>query len=235
MKVFTYYENINFKHQDELVSLWESSWRDRGFEAVVLTDGDAKKADFYEEFVENISRLNQEIAGKPLTRYGLSCWLRWLAYSTQAEEKFYVSDYDVINHRFAPREPEEVLHLMDDCCPCFASGRPSQFLALCKMFVEVSEQNKDIYIKGFKRLNFGHFHDQNFFVLRYGLQKEDKNKGIRLTRDRNFISGPHRGDGFWEMPLVHYSHQGCLQFCQKNNVKFDDVQRCNIIKEHINK
>lgn len=233
MKIFTYYEKINFKQQDELVFLWQKSWAAHGFEPIVLTDEDARKSDFYEEFLANISRVHQEIAGKPLTPYGLSCWLRWLAYSTQDEDKFYVSDYDLINHHFEPTAPSEVLHFMDDCCPCFASGGPSQFLTLCKEFVEVSDQNKAFFVEAYRQRGFVHFHDQNYFVIRYDIQKTDKNRGIKLTRDRNFISGPQRGDGFWEKPLVHYSHNGCREYCNKTHIDFNDVQRCNIIKGHL--
>ena len=167
MKVYTYYENINFKHQDELITLWENSWRARGFEPIILTKRDAEKADFYKEFVAEITMLHQEIAGKPLSKYGLSCWVRWLAYSSQVEEKFYVGDYDVINHNFKPIEPENILHLMDGCCPCFASGTSSQFLNLCKKIIDITEQNKKEYIEIYKKRKFQHFHDQEFFCLYY--------------------------------------------------------------------
>jgi hypothetical protein len=237
MKIYTYYENINFKNQDELVSLWQKSWKDKGFETIILSEKDAQKSNFYEEFVEKISKLHEDIAGKPLSRYGLSCWLRWLAYSTQPEEKFFVSDYDVINHNFNLTEPKNILHLMDDCCPCIASGTPSQFLNLCKKFIEVTEQNKDTFIDEYKHRNFVHFHDQNFFVMYFYNSKDSgkdksKDRDIELTRDRNFISCPQHDD-FWQKPLVHYSHRGCGLFCEKNSIGFNDNQRCLIIKEFL--
>ena len=234
MKIYTYYENINFKNQDELVSLWEKSWKTHNFEPVVLTEKDAEKSDFYEEFVSKITELHQDISEKPLSKYGLSCWLRWLAYSTQPEEKFFVSDYDVINHNFDKKEPSDVLHLMDDCCPCFASGTPSQFLNLCKKFIDVTEQNKQTFIDIYKQRNFVHFHDQTFFVIQYDARKEDKNKDIKLTRNRELVSGPHR-DEFWKKSVVHYSHRACWDYCDMNNIKFNDNERCNIIKQYINK
>ena len=234
MKIYTYYENINFKNQDELVTLWRESWKNQGFEPIVLTENDAKKSDFYEEFVVKINKLHKEITEKPLSEYGLRCWLRWLAYSTQPEEKFFVSDYDVINHNFNPTEPIDTLHLMDDCCPCFASGTPSQFLNLCKKFIDVTEQNKQTFIDIYKQLNLIHFHDQEFFVLYYQDGNKTKDKDIILTRNRELVSGPHR-DEFWKKPLVHYSHHGCKCYCDQNNIEFNDSQRCNIIKQYINK
>lgn len=232
MKVYTYYENINFKHQDELITLWENSWRARGFEPIILTKRDAEKADFYKEFVAEITMLHQEIAGKPLSKYGLSCWLRWLAYSTQVEEKFYVGDYDVINHNFKPIEPENILHLMDGCCPCFASGTSSQFLNLCKKIIDITEQNKKEYIEIYKKLKFQNFHDQEFFCLYY-YQDQIIDEDIKVTKDFSFLSGPHRKD-FDKVPLVHYSHHACREFCNKTDIKFNNFStRCEIIKQYI--
>ena len=37
----------------------------------------------------------------------MSCWHRWLAYAAQAEEKFYVSDYDAININFPITKPSD--------------------------------------------------------------------------------------------------------------------------------
>lgn len=65
MKVFTYYQKLDFRHQEELLALWVESWAARGFKPVVLNEENAKKSDFYGEFVANINRLHQEIADKP--------------------------------------------------------------------------------------------------------------------------------------------------------------------------
>jgi hypothetical protein len=52
MKVYTYYEDINFKHQNRLLDLWKNSWEKHGFEAIVLTRGNAENHPFYIEFVD---------------------------------------------------------------------------------------------------------------------------------------------------------------------------------------
>jgi hypothetical protein len=232
MKIFTYYENIDFANQDQLITLWANSWRTHGFHPVVLTNKEAQKSNFYEEFTSKLKVLHQEIAGKPLNRYGLSCWIRWLAYSTQEESGFYVSDYDVINHNFNLKNIESTLHLMNENCPCFASGSPSQFLQLCQKFINVTEQNKEEYKELFKKFQFRHFHDQEFFwVYHYG-RRTDEN--IKVTKGNIIVSDLHSDTEFFNKPLVHYSHYGCRNFLNTRDIPFGEIEieRCNLIKKY---
>ena len=230
MKVYTYYENINFKHQNKLLELWKNSWEKHGFEAIILNRTDAEKHPFCVEFIQRLSYLHQHITNKPLNRYGLSCWLRWLAYATQLEEKFYVCDYDVINHNFDTIEPDDVLHLMDANCPCIASGTPSQFNELCNTFVSVTEKNLTSFIEMYNEMKFVHYHDQEFFTI-YLKQNKD---AIKATRKREVFFGiPGEGE-FWRKQLVHYGHSLCHNLCDKNGIKFDEEARCNIVEEYVN-
>ena len=43
MKIYTYYEEINFPQQKEMLELWRESWSKMGFETIVLGEEDAKK------------------------------------------------------------------------------------------------------------------------------------------------------------------------------------------------
>ena len=99
MKIYTYYEEINFPQQKEMLELWRESWSKMGFETIVLGEEDAKKSPDYDLFVRKMQFIFNEITGQELSSYGLSCFVRWLAYSTveNKQEKFLVSDYDVIN------------------------------------------------------------------------------------------------------------------------------------------
>jgi len=232
MKVFTYYEDINFKNQDNLLALWKKSWESHGFEAVVLSRVDAESHQFYEEFVDGLYKLNEDITTKPLTKYGLSCWLRWLAYATQTEEKMYVCDYDVINHNFFPENPDDVLHLLDGNCPCIASGTPSQFYTLCQMFISVPEENKQKFIDLYKELKMIHYHDQEFFTI---YLKSIQPNGIKATRKRDLFFGiPGEGE-FWKKQLVHYGHSLCHRLCISKGIPFNEEARYNIAEEHFNK
>lgn len=171
MKIFTYYENINFKNQDEMIQLWKKSWEQQGFEAIILTLEDAKKSSYYEEFVTNIKQVHIDIAGHEIRPYGLSCYLRWLAYSVQRDqESFLVSDYDVINKNFKINEineSQDTISFMDRHCPCLCYGSPDQFLKFCKKIISISNEHKEILRKEYQEKKFVHYHDQEFLFLNH--------------------------------------------------------------------
>lgn len=230
MKVYTYYQDINFKSQDQLLELWKKSWEKRGYEAIVLNRKDAEKSVFYEEFVRKLKSLHEEIANKPLSDYGLSCWIRWLAYSTQPEEKFYVCDYDVINHHFNVTEPDNSLYLLDGDCPCIASGKPSQFYELCLKFIKTTNEYKQQFLKTYQEFNFIQYHDQEFFRISEKIKQMDY---IKFSRDReNFLGIPGEGD-FWKKKTVHYSHFSCRRFCETKGITHNEEARCDIIKDSL--
>jgi len=242
MKVYTYYEDINrwFEKQDELLAIWKKSWESKGFETIVLTRADAEKHSFYNEFVNRLNLIHEKIIGKPVTRYGMACWLRWLAYATLDEEKFYVCDYDVINHSFNPTDPVEELCLLDGDCPCIASGKPSQFLQLCKKFLKISEDNIDSFInekdkliifnKNGDKISFPHFHDQEFFIF---CKKINLNV-VKMTRERDkFLSVPII-ENFWQRQVVHYGLNLCVQYCEKNGIDYHNHDaKIKVIEKHL--
>lgn len=188
MKIYTYYQEINHAEQNELIDLWKMSWSRQGYQPIVLKLKDAKKHPYFDTLNLEIRKIFKQITGKEISDYGMSCWFRWLAYATQADEKFYVSDYDAINANFEIKEPDNKLHLMDEACPFLASGRPKQFEALCKAFIEVSHQRIDSLKK-----QAWHYHDQEFFMYNFverfnPLSEKLKEKyDILITRNRNEI------------------------------------------------
>ena len=190
MKIYTYYQNLNDPNQDELIDLWKISWSRQGYEPIVLNLEDAKKHSFFETLNSEMRRIFKEITNKEIGDYGMSCWFRWLAYATQSDEKFYVSDYDAINVNFPITEPNEKLHLMDDHVPFLVSGTPKQFENLCKAFVEVSNQRIDIL-----KQQTDHYHDQEFFMFNFMSHHNDSAEDLRnkhnilMTRDRSKFGG----------------------------------------------
>lgn len=142
MNVYTYYQNIDFSGQNELIELWKKSWESKGFNAIVLGKEDAESHPFYNEFCDKLKKIHLQIMGEELKDYGLSCYLRWLAYANTMKEASYACDYDVINIKLdAPKKINEDLLLYDNCCPCLASGAPRQFLRFCMDIIKISQKN----------------------------------------------------------------------------------------------
>ena len=240
MKIYTYYQNIKFKQQNELIDLWKISWSRQGYEPIVLNLEDAKRHSYFETLNSEMRRIFKEITNKEIAEYGMSCWFRWLAYATQADEKFYVSDYDAINVNFPITEPKNKLHLMDNDCPFIASGTPTQFENLCKAFVDVSNQRIDIL-----KSQANHYHDQEFFQYNFASQHNDSaedliNKhNILMTRNRSHEGGI----GDYYLPndeknpdpktygIYHVSHDNCdVYMSSKNNMNSSEL-RLFLIKD----
>jgi hypothetical protein len=179
MKIYTYYEDINVPRQTEILELWKYSWEKYGFDAIVLSEIDAQKNVLYNKFIEKMREIHLNIINQPISNYGMSCYKRWLAYATQNEEKFYFSDYDIINNGFLPEQPIDKLHLMDECCPCFGSGRPSQIQVLCETMLDMSLENIDKLIN--KKIT-PCYHDQEFFV--YNKSKLMETNWCYFSRER---------------------------------------------------
>ena len=72
MKIYTYYEDINVPRQTEIIDLWKYSWEKYGFDAIVLSEIDAQKNVFYNEFIEKMQEIHLNIINKPIIKYGMS-------------------------------------------------------------------------------------------------------------------------------------------------------------------
>ena len=166
MKIYTYYENINFQKQDKLLQAWKLSWERMGFEAIILGLDDAKKHPKYDDFCKKMKSIFKKVTGHELKPYGLSCFARWLAYATveDKESRFFVSDYDVINSgRWKTHHPiTNKLHFYDSACPCLVSGNPKEFDELCNAFFDVTMQRITKL-----QTQANHYHDQEFFVYNF--------------------------------------------------------------------
>ena len=223
MKIYTYYQDINFLNQNKLLDLWKKGWERQGFEAIVLDLSHAQSHPYFEEFDKTMKDIFFQITGKQINKYGMTCWHRWLAYATQPEEKFYVSDYDVINYAFEIKEPIEQLHMMDGFCPCLASGTPEKFEFLCEFFAKTSLDRLDILKK-----QADHYHDQNFFIHNFH-QKYNPNFNdlieeldVKFSRDPLRIS-PGRiyldKDKMSKTKAIHMSHSA-IKYIKDNDPKY---------------
>ena len=234
MKIYTYYENINFKQQDELVKLWEQGWARNGFDPVVLSLDDAKKSPYYGEFADQIHSVVSEVTGKPLSRYGMSCYLRWLAYSTQADtDSFLVSDYDVMNRRFAPVqliEPMDKIAFMDRWCPCLAYGTKEQFLAFCKEIIACTKEHIEEIKASYVAQKDRCYHDQNFLDL-----NQRRLSNFNICPARKYVMPYVHGDPkMKDCGLIHFSH-GSIEKAKANSPELKQINsdelRVRLIKE----
>lgn len=158
MKIYTYYNDINFTHQQEILSFWKHSWSYNGFDPIILSEHDAKNHPYFDSFLKDLREIYWELKGEIPTEYVICCHMRWLAYATQKNEAFYVSDYDVMNIKLKPKEPIEGLHFKVGHCPCFATGRPKDFEEFAKDIIVESKKNIDRIKKESKVM----YHDQEF-------------------------------------------------------------------------
>ena len=251
MKIYTYYEDINFNLQEPLVELWKRSWEAQGFEAVVLTKNDALTDPGYDRFVRDMEDIHMQVIGEPIKDYGMSCYLRWLAYSTEqgimGNEKFFVSDYDIINTGVSPEQLLEIadcagIHFLDHACPCLVYGSAAQFRKLCEDFVNVSYTNMDVL----KSRNVPHwYHDQEFFihnVFKDPVNLGDKlfNEGYYTSRIRPLIAEfPCVPEKDMLGRIVHFSHSGTAQLREKFPSQFEqfesnDEMRIRLIENTLN-
>lgn len=169
-KIYTYFDDIHFSGQEELLQLWMKSWQENGFEPHVLTRADAIKSAYFDEYMSGLQQAHFYITGKSLTAYGEACYLRWLAYSEQGGDgSFFVSDYDVINNGFqGVDESEARLNHLGGRCPCIASGTPNQYLNFCMDMVGLSLREKERIKEEYNAKGGRWYHDQEFLWINKG-------------------------------------------------------------------
>jgi hypothetical protein len=245
MRVYTYYESIKFDNQLELIKLWKSSWERMGWDAYILNIEHAKQNPYAGEMSEEMSKIFKELKGEDITAYGMSCYNRWLAYANEKiDEPFIVCDYDIINKDLEPFQLMDKLHLMDDACPCIASGNSQQFDDLCRMIVDLSNED----LNRIKEYDMHWYHDQEFFIYNFNIpfvseeeliaRKEKYN--IELTRDRSFVAEPFSYNEDQECKAFHVSHSNIHHIVENN--KFDkfankslDEIRIEVVKDILKK
>lgn len=109
MLVYTYYDKaVGQQGQEEMLSLWAESWKRHGWSPVVLQPKHATAHRAYNDFRNKIWRL-------PTVNdrtYEEACYLRWLALAAY-KRCGWMTDYDVINNGFRPRQPKWPVEMLD--------------------------------------------------------------------------------------------------------------------------
>lgn len=165
MKIYTYYENINFSYQNELIELWKISWSRQGYEPIILNRDDAKKFEHYNKYYDFIQEIHEKSTGSvlPDVSYHMAAQLEIAAFATIKEPSF-ISDYDIINVNFKPCNVGSKVFWRDAACTCFASG---DSLGWCN-YINFLFSNKNKIIEHCKDIKGRfRFHDQDFLIPIY--------------------------------------------------------------------
>jgi hypothetical protein len=183
MKVFCFLGPVDGKSRTEelaLIELWGRSWSAQGWEPVVLTPDSLAKDRETKRMLRKFSRL-PSINKRNLDMW---CYARWLAVAQQGGGV--MSDYDVINYGFLPRE-SGALSCHCGFVPCLMSGTAEEFLRAVGWF----DRMKPAPLLSFKKT-----HASDMLVL-----KDRREEIIRSGECVNF------GEDGWESaPAVHFSN-----------------------------
>lgn len=143
-QVVTYYEEIpglwSNESQLALIELWRESWTKAGWVCTVLKEADVKTHSRFDFFFEHFNSKPSEYGNA----YTNACWLRWLAaahYGNLRGFDVMLTDYDVLNVGFEPREiyPNEMTIFCDEPPGSVfmgaVLGSPQHFLDMAELFV----------------------------------------------------------------------------------------------------
>lgn len=205
MKIYTYYEDIGFKNQDQLLDLWKYSWSKHGFTPIVLTRNEAKKSNLYEKYYDFVQRVHEKVSNKRLSEkeYCLAAQLEIVAFTTIDSASF-ISDYDVINYDFPkPETINKKLHWRNGCCSCFASGDSNSWRQYIEFLFQKENEIVQWCRKEKEKTKRKEFHDQDFLEA---IHKEAKlNNIIEMSRDKK-LCGKYFPNESEKQKIYHLSH-----------------------------
>ena len=244
MKIYTFYDRVKkFPCQLDLIDMWKKSWSDNGFEPIVLTTADVQHHEYYDTYVASMNELHYEITGKYLQTYGLSCYLRWLAYSMVSDEYILTSDYDIINYTLKPHHVDidvDHVYMMNAATPCMVASKPTLFKSLCHMFVDVMSENIDRWRGTFDDDVW--LHDQEFFARIFFNESEEfrdmiiSKYNIKVNMDWGKYCYNYEGPNTKKKyPTVHYSHSALHTYAPELRGKKKNIESVQVPDDNITK
>lgn len=151
-QVVTYYTPVEGLWSDEsqqkLMDIWRRSWEKAGWVATVLREADIQTHPRYSFFKEQFDAKPSEYG----VTYTSACFLRWLAASHFGALRGFdvmLTDYDVINFGFEPRDlyPNEMTVFCDEPPGSVfmgaVLGSPQHFLDMTELFVSFTPDDFD--------------------------------------------------------------------------------------------
>lgn len=216
MKIYTYYEDVGFKKQLELIEVWQESWRKQGFDPIVLNREDAKKSPLYQKYYDFVQRVHEKISGKtlPENNYCLAAQLEIVAFTNiDKGEVSYISDYDVINKNFTHKTETGKLHWRDSCCSCFASSNRWGWKKYIKFLFEEEKTIIDWCLQEKEKTQRTNYHDQDFLIAveKIGLEKDI----YEMSRSPNLCKMYFPTTKAKDIKLYHLSHSNIGQVIER--------------------
>lgn len=137
MKVYCFLGPVKGKarrEEESLIALWKHSWASHGWEPIVLTPESMRMDDQTKSRLKKYARLPSR--NKP--RLDMWCYARWVAVAQQGGG--FMSDYDVMNHGFYPRQFGELI-CHGGTVPCLVSGSADQYYRVISWFDDLKERS----------------------------------------------------------------------------------------------
>jgi hypothetical protein len=216
MKIYTYYENVGFNLQEEMIKIWKQSWLNNGFEPIVLNRKDAESSSLYQKYYEFIQRIHKNISGKilPENSYFLAAQLAIVAFTTiDKKQPAYISDYDVINKNFQDKDKSVKLHWRDECCSCFASGNGEGWIRYVDFLLSEEKTITDWCLKEKERTKRTEYGDQDFLIAikNQGLEKNIYNMSRKPHLCKKYFTSIINKSN---IKLYHISHENVSELMQ---------------------
>lgn len=212
--VYTFYHDIDKKYQDIMIEYWKLTWKQAGFNPIVLNITDAQKHPFYEEYKSNILEISNFLKvnfNMSFNAYGLISYLRWIAYaSVDNTDPFFVSDYDVLNLNFKFKSCnflKDKLTFLDRLNMSVCYGDKNNFLNLCKDMSNMSLINPNI--EKIKDNNF--FYDRSFIkIFRKNLKYIRFKDTVVNFKEKLWGAKKMFDMHLYNTELLHISHRSAL-------------------------
>lgn len=208
MKVYTYYNVIHNMHnlwsqdtQLRLIELWKKSWIKHGWEPVVLGDDACRDWPGYQSYRDRFYALP--------TPYGNDfdgpCFMRWWAVGAAGGSM--LTDYDVINYGFTPREAGGKMTLFSNGSDTRAVhmgavlGEPWQFLEMADIMADWQPTPHDFGV--INSIKVPHCSDLTMLQRMFNSKTRDKPEWFVRGQGSSIWGEP----GWNESPLVHYGFE----------------------------
>lgn len=238
MNIYTYFEEINFNKQKEILKCWEKTWKNNGFETFILSRTDAEKHPLFANLCSKLDEKNLTFFKKKfsdtddrMARFHLSSIIRWLAWAYVVKEPSIVGDFDILNNGFTLENAiEDKLIFRDGWCLSLSSGNGNHFENFIKCLIE----NLDVFYEETNLLednkNRGLFHDQDFIHQICRLKSQEY---FYKVYNFEFSSYPVKNYDFFDKnikntKLLHISHF-CVNHIFKKHIR-ENLQNKKILK-----